>query len=319
MNANLTTLGKVVEQVNQMALHHYDDFVPVQEMHFESLEHLTVAGEGLRLRLGAQRSIANRLGIPYQYLARCEPSLQAENLNRRLCYESNEHLFFRFSGEDEVRAIFTPRYTPLDNVEVMQQLEGLGYHPDTPVKCSLDEEFFSLAIPDGTKTFEVSKGDRITPGVSISNSEVGLASLTISAFYLRLICTNGMVAKTEVSSSYRHISTKILGEFPQVLAQVSSDVGRTKDQFRYSLTSPVADPLMTISSFNRQFQLAEKEKDAVTWGYEFEPGSTMYNVMNAYTKGAQYGGLDSVSSHRLEKVGGQILGMVRPQKEMLAA
>ena len=45
-------------------------------------------------------------------------------------------------------------------------------------------------------------------------SEVGLASLSIAAFVLRLICTNGLVAKSDVSASYRHVSTKILGEFP---------------------------------------------------------------------------------------------------------
>jgi hypothetical protein len=38
----------------------------------------------------------------------------------------------------------------------------------------------------------------MTPGVSVSNSEVGLACLSIAAFFLRLICTNGMVSATEV-------------------------------------------------------------------------------------------------------------------------
>ena len=60
---------------------------------------------------------------------------------------------------------------------------------------------------DGEKVFEIN-GDRFRPGVSISNSEVGLASLSVSAFILRLICTNGMVSKTELSASYRHVQHK---------------------------------------------------------------------------------------------------------------
>jgi hypothetical protein len=72
-----------------------------------------------------------------------------------------------------------------------------------------------LSIPDGRNQFKVN-GDNISPGISISNSDVGLASLSISAFFLRLICTNGMVAKTSISTSYRHVSTKILTELPQV-------------------------------------------------------------------------------------------------------
>jgi len=57
----------------------------------------------------------------------------------------------------------------------------------------------------------------MTPGVSISNSEVAIASLSIAAFVLRLVCTNGMISKTEVSASYRHVSLKILNGFPKVL------------------------------------------------------------------------------------------------------
>lgn len=73
-----------------------------------------------------------------------------------------------------------------------------------------------FSILDGNQTFS-SNGERMTPGVSISNSEVGRASLSIAAFVLRLICTNGMISKTEVSASYRHVSLKILDEFPKVL------------------------------------------------------------------------------------------------------
>ena len=46
-------------------------------------------------------------------------------------------------------------------------------------------------------------GDKMIPVISVNNSEIdGLASLSVSAYFLQLICTNGMVAKTEVSASY---------------------------------------------------------------------------------------------------------------------
>jgi len=37
-------------------------------------------------------------------------------------------------------------------------------------------------------------------------------------------------------------------------------------QFRYSLTSPVADPLGTISAFNNKFLLAEKGREVSNGG-----------------------------------------------------
>ncbi|MCJ7495347.1 MAG: hypothetical protein MUP68_14085 [Deltaproteobacteria bacterium] len=73
------------------------------------------------------------------------------------------------------------------------------------------------------------------------------------------VCTNGMISKTEVSASYRHTLLKILGEFPKVLERVSFELGQQKNQFWISMQTPVDNPLMTIQSFNRQFQLGEKE------------------------------------------------------------
>ena len=66
-------------------------------------------------------------------------------------------------------------------MDVILEIYGMGYRPKTQVQCHLDEEFMSLSIMDGEKVFEIN-GDRFRPGVSISNSEVGLASLSVSAF-----------------------------------------------------------------------------------------------------------------------------------------
>jgi hypothetical protein len=167
-----------------------------------------------------------------------------------------------------------------------------------------------LSIPDGKKAFSIN-GDNMIPGVSISNSEVGLASLSISAFILRLVCTNGMISKTEVSASYRHISTKIMNEFPDVLNRVSFEVGMQRDQFKLSLNSPVKEPLLTLESFNRQFQLGKEQREAVDWAWPYESGNTMFNVINTYTRASQFEGLPAESSYRLQKVGGEILGLLK--------
>jgi hypothetical protein len=78
-----------------------------------------------------------------------------------------------------------------------------------------------------------------------------------------LICTNGLISKTELSASYRHISLKILENFPEVLEKVSFELGQQKSQFRISMQTPVENPLMTTESFNRQFQVGEKERETV--------------------------------------------------------
>ncbi|MGO9137221.1 MAG: hypothetical protein ACLQBC_06080 [Syntrophales bacterium] len=307
--STMTSLGKVMDQVHRMSQNHTDELIPVKDISFDNLETVSIAGEYHTLRPIAQQSIANRLGIPIQYLRKCPSDIQKLNMNYWIEKERNEELFFRFDGDD-VRAIFTPRYIPTDNLEVLERLRSLNYSRDRKVQSSLDDNFMMVNIPDERETFKVN-GDRMTPGISVSNSEVGLASLSISVFILRLKCTNGMISKTAVSASYRHVSAKILKDFPEVLNNVSLELEKQKDQFRLSLESKVENPESTIQSFNRQFELGKEEKEAVEWALPLECGFTMFHVVNIFTKAAQFEGLSAESRYKLQKVGGMILGMVK--------
>lgn len=306
---NMTTLENVMDRVEGMSKLHSDEYIKVNDIAFTSLDTVWIGSETHSLKPIAQQSIANRLGIPIQYLRKCPEDIQALNLNHWIKHEKNEELFFRFDRND-VRAIFTPRYIPTDNLEVLKKLDALNYAADTRVHCNLDNEFMSLSIPDGRQTFQV-YGEKMTPGISVSNSEVGLASLSIAAFMLRLVCTNGMISKTEVSASYRHVSAKILSSLPGVLNNVSEELGRQKEQIKLSLESKVTNPESTINNFNSQFLLNKTEREAVTWAIPLEYGFTMFSIVNVYTKAAQYKSLPAESSFRLEKVGGTILGMVK--------
>jgi len=60
-----------------------------------------------------------------------------------------------------------------------------------------------------------------------------------------------------------------------------------------------------------QFQLGKIEKDALEWAWPLEAGDTMFSVINAYTRAAQFEGLTAESSYRLQKVGGNILAMLK--------
>jgi len=305
---NITTLEKVAQKVEDLSRNCTDKMIPVKDISFDHLETVRIGSEAHHLKPIAQQSIAWRLGIPIQYLRKCPPDIQAYNMNHWIEKEKNDELFFRMDGDD-VRAVFTCRYMPCDTLTVLERLDYMGYSPDTQVQCHLDPEFISLSILEGNQTFEID-GDKFTPGISLSNSEVGLASLSIAAFVLRLVCTNGMIAKSAVSASYRHVSRKILDEFPEVITRVGNELGKQKDRFRISMQSPVENPLMTIESFNRQFQLGKQEREAVEWGQSMEPGNTMFSVIQSYTRGSQYRGLSSESSYKLQKTGGMILAML---------
>lgn len=309
MNGRLTTFGEVMKKVEVMSASCFDDLVPVKDIGFERLATVKIGSEIHHLKPLAQRQIAYRLGVPFPYLNKCPSYVQAYNLNHWIRNEPNDKLFFRFDA-DKVRAIFTPRYVPVDNFEILTRLEELGYSDEIEVQCHLDEEFLLLNIPDTDGEFVLKGLDRMKTGLSIANSEVGLSALSISAFLLRLVCTNGMIGTKDVTASYRHVSTRVLDAFPDVLADVSKDLGDQKDRLRFSLESSVDDPETTIKSFNRRFQLGKPEQEAVDWAWPQETGPTMFNVVNTYTRAAQHPKLTAEASYRLQRLGGRILAML---------
>lgn len=309
----ITTLGQVMLDAEQKAEHCYDETIPVREISFDSLERIRIGCEPFALQETAQRQIANRLGVPFPYLERCSPNLQQMNLNFWLKEEANDAFFVRFN-QDEVRAIFTPKYKPTDDLDVLVELETLGFDLQTQVQAHVDSAFTLLNIPNPIQAFEISRNDKVLPGISITNSEVGRSSLSISSWSMRLTCSNGMISPTKVNhGSYRHVSNDLKDKIPQMIAEAAKGSGRIKDQFAISLQSRVKDPTETFERLNRQFQLTETERDAVTWGWGFEgcDDPTMFNIVQTYTKGAQHPQLSAESAYTLQKTGGRVLEMVQ--------
>jgi len=308
-NTAMTTLGNVFERVDEISKNCRDEFVPVVNIVFDSLENVIIDGQVHHLKPTAQMEIAFRLGVPLSYLNRCPSDLQRDNMNYWITKEKNEKLLVRFDG-DEVRAIFTPRYKPVDNFEILGKLDQIGYKSDTSVQCHIDPEFMLLNIPDSARTFKINK-DKHVPGISIHNSEVGLASVGFAAYTLRLICLNGLIAKVEIGSNkYRHVSNRVLDEFPEIIAGLTNELSDQQEKLKFSMGSSVENPLATIEQFNRQFQLGQSEKNAVEWAWPMEQGNTMFNVVQTYTRAAQYEPLSAHSSYRLQEIGGSILSML---------
>jgi len=153
-------------------------------------------------------------------------------------------------------------------------------------------------------------GEQFLPGRSFVNSEVGLYQLTPSLFILRLVCTNGLISRVSISLHFRHISRKFIEDYDLVMARFNDELIYQKSQIGIALNSPVREPLILINRFNERFKVTDSEKVAMEWAWPFEKGETMFNVVNTYTKAAQYPTLTAEESFRLEKIGGNILGLL---------
>jgi len=307
-----TTLENVVTMVHGQSANHYDEIIPVRDMCFDALEQMTIDGKSFGVLETAQRLIANRLKVPFTYLARCPQDLQAQNLNYWLEQEARHRdtLFCRFDGSN-LRAVFTQRYTAIDHMEVLTRMLEYGFDPAGEVHVSLDPQVMVLKVPEYRRQFALFGQDKIVPGISIANSEVGILALSIEAFYLRLVCTNGMIAETSVDARYKHISRKIMDEFPNVLEGVISQSQRGQDRFMISTQTTVDNPESTIDAFARRFQIDQEQAGIIKQAYYLEQGGTMFHIIQAFTRAAQDARLTATEAYRMERIGGAILGLVK--------
>jgi len=306
-----TTFENVVGRVNEISAYNHDETIPVVDMEFDDLNYMWIGSNRVEVLPSAQRLLANRLRVPYSYLVRCPQELQARNLNYWLRQEqkSRETLFCRFNS-NRLRAVFTERYTAIDHMEVLSLMVDYGFNPESECHYALDENLLVLKVPDFTRGFGFGD-DRIVPGISISNSEVGILALSIEAYFYRLVCSNGLIAKTSVASKFKHISRKGVDEFPYILRQVVSESEQAQRRFEISTQSIIDDPVATITTFNRRFQLSKQESEIVMESWQADQGKTMFDIINAYTYAAQNNSLTVEESFQLERVGGLILSMVK--------
>jgi len=212
-----------------------------------------------------------------------------------------------------VRALFTDRYTAIDNREILSKMLALGFRPEQEAQYMLDGGMMVVKVPEYARSLEVVVlRDTIVPGLSFGNSETGLLSFCIECFFLRLICTNGMVVPVSAGQSrFKHISRKAFEALPETILQVSDSSIRQQSKMVISVNTPVPEPLRRIDSFNKRFGLTQAESEMVKASFAKEPGGTMWNIIQAYTGAAKSPDLFVGAAYRLERVGGQILALVK--------
>ena len=306
------TLETVIDMTRDIAVNHHDQIVPLSDIEFENLDKAHICGSEIEVLPSAQKLLANRLRIPHQYLARCPEYLQESNLNYWIREEqkTRDTFFCRFDGY-KLRAVFSQRYTAFDNTMALEKLVEYGIRLDTQVHYIIDNSMMCLKIPEYDRLFTFPGDDRMVPGTSISNSEVGLLAFSIEAYIYRLVCANGLISATSVSRKFKHISDKALVEFDTVMAEVSYQSRHNESRLRISTETRIDNPDETFSRFCQQFQIAKREADLVRLAFEEEEGRTMFHVINAFTRAAQSPELTAEESYRLERTGGRILALVK--------
>lgn len=142
------------------------------------------------------RQMGEALGIPAKYYKKMReeyPSLLARNVNAWLQHAPSNHTVRTMDGT--ARAFLSDRYRRIDNYEIASvTLPVIGEMEGAKIEsCEVTENRMYLKVVNPRLEAEVQKGDIVQAGIVISNSEVGLGSVSVMPLLYRLVCLNGMI------------------------------------------------------------------------------------------------------------------------------
>lgn len=285
------------------------------------------------------RQVASTLGIPVKYydmMAAQNPELLAKNVNARFSDRAASYMIrsMDYGNGKVARALLSERYRRIDNMEIASAVLPLfaGREEFEVISCEVTENRLYLKIVNHRLEMAVVPGDYVQAGVAISNSEVGLGSVSVQPLLYRLVCTNGMVVndmgerKNHVGRSakaledsfhiysdetieaedaafllkLRDVTTAAIeeGRFAQV-------VGRLQESVGVKITGRVPQ---VVQLTGKTYDLSQNEQDSVL-NYLISGGDlSQYGLSNAITRASQ----DVESYDRataLEGIGWQVATM----------
>lgn len=283
----------------------------------------------------AHRQIGTHLSIPAKYYAKMlaeKPGLLCDNVNSWMEESKSKRMLRVLEGK--ARAFLSNRYLRLDHYEIVSAiLPILGEMPDAQFEsCQITEGRLYIKVVNPRLQAEVTPGDIVQSGLIISNSEVGLGSVTVQPLIYRLVCSNGMIVN-DAATKRNHIgrvnntdenfllySEKTLqADDHAFLLKVQDTVRAAVDEAQFGrvvgMMQDAANACMNTADIpglvkltSREFGITESEESGVL-RYLIEDGDlTRYGLSNAVTRFSQ--DVDNYDrATDLEGIGYNILSM----------
>jgi len=344
MKSNLQDISAFYAEVKRQQETHKDYLVPAEKMVMVDDNSLSIEKEGaFVINQLAHSQVAEKLGIPKKYYDEISsiPNLRTINVNEQLRHRGNTSLVRTL--DHSVRAVLSDRYKPMDNFPILTEalLPVISEFKDLKVMSnSLTDKRMYLQFVLPTLAVDVKPGDTVYYGVTITNSEVGLASLNIEELLYRLVCSNGAIGQSIIRKyhSGRRINTEdsydIYSE-ETVLADAKAYKLQIRDILKHALTEtslkkaiepwqkaanvPVEKPIETVKNVTKYFNnvILESEIEILLNSLSKSGDMTQYGLANVVTNHAQT--VQPDRAYELEKTGQKIIELSPSDWKLLAA
>ena len=236
--------------------------------------------------------------------------------------------------DGKVRAYLSNSYMRMDHYEIFASvLPVIGEIPDVQfVSCHITDNRMYIKAVDPHLTAEVAPGDTVKAGVVISNSEVGLGSVSVQPLIYRVLDGNGIavagattkrIHRGRVNSAEEHFmlaSQEVLTEADRTfLTELQETVRSATDEEQFSQIVTLmqsakhqamntADIPAVVHTAGRDFGITDTEQNGVLQRLIESDDLSLYGLANAVTRHSQ----DVESYDRatdLEGIGFNILSM----------
>lgn len=284
----------------------------------------------------AARQIATRLNIPWGYMERMiseYPHLAAANANVWLKKSGDTRLLRILDGK--CRAYLSNKYRRLDNLEIFESiLPALKNVKDLDVvKAQLTDTHMIIKIcSKKMKANLTNVGDAVKAGFVASSSELGLGSVRLEHFLLRLVCSNGLItSSTDLASRKLHLGTEnyayggyhimsnsepmsmndtsYFDTVRKTIEQVAdeSSFNKSVDKLRALKDLPItATPMEAVEGLGEKFLVNKFEQALILSHFMKGQDYSAFGLLQAITRSAQ----DLPDYNRatdLERIGGRFL------------
>ena len=291
---------------------------------------LVINNERFELTQVGRKQLAQRVGIPVPYFERMWKTSQHKLIDLQVNYWLNTEpatLTVR-TLDGKARAILGSAYLPIDHYDLVNvafpNLQELNMQVTA---LTLTENKFYLQAVTSKLEGEVKPGDVVQGGICISNSEIGLGSVALEEFYMRLVCVNGMVMKDffrckhvtrrasieEISYQQDTMNADAQALLLTFRDTVSHVLNKANFDKRLATMQSAADRQATkliseISEVTRKaYSLGSDETDNFITNLARGGDMSQWGIANALTATAKSVGPDR--AYELEKAGADVLEM----------
>ena len=268
------------------------------------------------LRANAFANLMNRIGAPADFIRRLPAALQLANVNYLLgVHDETSAATLRLRG-DEVAAIVSGRYAPLDPVQLVETVRTAlvrhGMLNEVRVRGIASGLVDNVRLVFPADEVAIKPGDVSALGIDITTSSFGRSAVHLSAMIWRLICSNGLKAPERSGSlSFRHVgdAQRLRDAVSEAIPSAIVHARGVMRQWQRAVDFMVEDVAKQIGEL-RMLTLGEREAlEAEVLAAGELPAlperTSLYSFVNALTSSAKQAA--PVRRLELETVAGELL------------